>query len=118
MKKILLILVLFTFCGCSIFSAAVVESRRASATINVPYAKAADVVRNALYAQGIDVPNIIIKPKSIEVKGVYQGEKILRIDIFKTENGLSKLDVRVGKTEKGKLDAQNILRAIADYHLN
>lgn len=109
-----LFLTLFIFCGCSIFGAAVVESRRASATINVPYSQAADVVRNALYAQDIRVPNIIIKPKSIEVKGVYKNEKILRIDIFRTDDGLSKIDVRVGKTEKGKLDAQNILQMIID----
>jgi len=101
--------------GCIFVAASLRENQKAKQDFNVSYTKALEIVKKALISLNLTFEEAVIKPDIAVVKGKYTNEKTMYIEIFKISEIESKIAVRVGTSDAGKLDAQKILEAIERY---
>ncbi len=110
---VLLGFIAVNFCGCIFFVASLAESYKAKQDFNISYSEGIDVVKETLISQGLKFEEAIIKPNIAVVKGKYSDERTMYIEIIKISDDECSIKIRVGTTEAGKKDAQELLEAIA-----
>ncbi|MFA5007664.1 MAG: DUF3568 family protein [Candidatus Omnitrophota bacterium] len=115
-KKISVLIVLgfisISFSGCIFVAASMRETQKAKQDFNVSYIKALEIVKKALVSLNLKFEEAVIKPDIAVVKGKYTNEKTMYIEVFKISDNESKIAVRVGTSDAGKIEAQKILDAI------
>jgi hypothetical protein len=116
LKRPLALLVLgfiaINFYGCIFFAAGLQDSYKASQKFNASYSDAIDAVKAGLESKGIESTKSVVQPDVTALRGVYNGQG-LYIEILKVSDTETNIKVRVGTSEAGKKDAQDILDAIA-----
>ncbi|MDD5432055.1 MAG: DUF3568 family protein [Candidatus Omnitrophica bacterium] len=113
------LLVSFTavnLCGCVVAMGVMAESAKAKQNFDIPYSQALDVVKGALKTLDIEFERADIRQDIAQVKGKYSNGRTVRILISKVSDTESEIAVRAGMTGAGKKDAEDILKAIADYY--
>jgi hypothetical protein len=101
--------------GCIFVAASMREFQKAKQDFNVPYAQALEIVKKALISLNLEFEEAVIKPDIAVIKGKYVNGRTMYIEIIKISDDESKIAVRVGTSDAGKIDAQKILEAIEQY---
>lgn len=118
-KKILLLIplipVISGLTGCVLIMGALADSAKAKENVNFSYSETLDIVRGALKTINIEFESAVIKKDITQVRGKYTNGRLARIFITRVSADVSRISVRVGTSEAGKKDAQEILRAIMEY---
>lgn len=116
-KKALLFLFMgfmaVNFFGCVMLAADISEAEKASQVLNVSYGDAIDAVKCAFKDLNVEFEKAVLDPDAARAKGKYTDGRTAHVEIFKAGAGQCKIDVRVGTSEAGKKDAQEIIDAIA-----
>lgn len=115
-KKLLLIITIAAIClnlsGCIFLAASLRETQKAKQEFNVSYIKSLENVKKALVSLGLKFEEAVIKPDIAVIKGRYIDGKIMYIEIFKINDSESRIAVRVGTSDAGKIEAEKIIKAI------
>jgi len=102
-------------CGCIAVMAGLAESAKAKQTLNVSYSEAIDIVKGSFKALNVQFIEAVIEPNITQVKAKGANDRTVRIFISKISDSESRISVRVGTSEAGKEEAEEILQAIVDY---
>jgi len=100
-------------CGCIMVAAELQEAAKASQTLDISYGDAIDAVKCAFKDLNVEFEKAVLDPDAARAKGKYTDGRTAHVEIFKVGAGQCKIDVRVGTSEAGKKDAQEIIDAIA-----
>lgn len=112
---IISIIIAISFSGCLFFAASMRESQKVKQDFNIPYATALEIVKKALISLNLEFEEAIVNPDIAAVKGKYLDGQTMYIEIFRVNDNDSKISVRVGTSDAGKIDAQKVLETIEQY---
>ena len=108
-----IILAVFNLCGCfTIIAGELREMQKAKADLDVSYMQVFDAAKEGFKDMGLNLEKSGNDGKRAFLKGIYTGEDTISIEIFNKENNKSSIEVRVGTSEAGKIEAQKVLEAI------
>lgn len=112
---VLAYLLAVNLCGCMAAMIWMSENATSKQTLDVSYSQAVDIVKNTLIDKGIKFQEAVLKNKIAEVKGIYANEKTVHIFIRKISDTQCEISVRIGTSDAGKKDAEEILQAIIEH---
>lgn len=113
-KVIFALLLALGLSGCAAAMILMAENAESKQTFDISYGQAVDIVKCAIIKQGVVFKEASLKDRVAEVKGSYQDERTARIFIYKINEKQCSIAVRVGTSDAGKKDAEEILTAVKD----
>jgi hypothetical protein len=119
LKKLTFIAVAIAIClnstACIFVAAGMRETQKAKQNFDLSYEKALESVKMVLISLNLEFEEPVIRPDVTVVKGKYNDEKNMYIEIFRVSSNESRIAVRVGTSDAGKIDAQKILETIKEF---
>lgn len=99
--------------GCILFASRVAESQKVVRNFDASYGDCLVATKGAFSSLGLKFEKAVIDENAARVKGIFEDEKIINIEIIRVNAGLSTVKVRVGTSSADVPNAEMIMEQIS-----